>query len=373
MKWLARGKQSKSLYFQNEEEWPEVTVVMSVYNEEQVMEKKMECLLALDYPKEKLHLYIGSDCSSDQTNAIISRFAEQDARIHFFPFTQRRGKPGVINELVHRMKDHRPPASNHIYLLTDANVILAENTLRQLVRHYKDPEVMLVDANMISTGTRAEGISKSEDRYVSSEVQLKHREGLVWGRMIGPFGGCYSLRSTHYHDVPPRFLVDDFYITLKAFEQGGKAINDLEAFCYEGVSHDIWEEYRRKKRISAGNFQNLHTFRHLLKLPFDSLGFAFFSHKVLRWLGPFFIIGALVSSLILFLQSNIIYSILLLLQLVILLLIPLFDTILKKMNIHLQLFRNITYFNMMNVALLEGFFKYIKGIKNNVWEPPKRN
>ncbi len=352
--------------------WPHVSAVMAVYNEEAVMEEKLQSLLALDYPNELLDIYIGSDCSSDQTNSILASYSKQHTNIHFFPFEVRRGKPGVINKLVELLRQQRPPDPQHIYLLTDASVMLTPQALRKLVRHFEAKDMFMVDANMVNTGLSDGGIARSESKYVQTEVRIKHLEGQLWGTMLGPFGGCYALRSNYFEPVPPNFLVDDFYIAMRAFEQGGRAINDLEAICYEAVPHDIWEEYRRKARISAGNFQNLATFKHLLKKPFKPLGFAFLSHKVLRWLGPFFIIFALVSSAALAWQGNLWYHYLLYLQLAILVGVPLLDYGLKKLNIHLLILRNITYFFAMNAALLEGFFNYLKGIKTNVWQPPKR-
>lgn len=372
MKSLARGKSAPNNCFTTNDKWPRISVIMAVYNEEQVIEEKMECLLSLDYPNQEYELFIGSDCSSDKTNEILRTYAAENQCLHFFPFKERRGKPGVVNHLVEQIKAIYPLDQNHIFLLTDANVMLKKDLLLNLVKHFKDPEIALVDANMISVGTQSEGISKSEDHYVTREVRLKHHEGLVWGKMMGPFGGCYSIRADHFHPVPPKYLVDDFYINMKALEQGGKAINELKAECYEAVSHEMKEEYKRKKRISAGNFQNLHTFKHLLRFPLDNLGFAFFSHKVLRWLGPFFILFIIVCAAILSIAGNLFYQWMLISLGIGLIGIPLLDTLLKSLNINILPLRSINYFIMMNIALFEGFFKYLKGIKDNVWEPPKR-
>ena len=372
LKVLAKHKSLNSIQYTDEDEWPRVSVIMSVYNEEAVIEDKLKSLLDTHYPSTAYDIYIGSDCSSDRTNTILAKYADQFQHIHFFPFDQRQGKPGVVNSLVEIINKKHPTDPQHIYIFTDASVLLAGQTVRYLVRHFANENIFLVDANMRNTGLTKTGIAQSESQYVAAEVQLKYREGVVWGKMIGPFGGCYALRSNYYHPVPPTYLVDDFYITMKAFEQGGQAISDLEAICYEAVPQDIKEEYRRKSRISAGNFQNLATFGHLLLHPSRPLGFAFLSHKVLRWLGPFFIIFALISSGLLAWQGNLLYGLLLCLQLIILMLIPLLDNILKRKNVHLQGLRNISYFIAMNMALLEGFFKYLKGIKTNVWQPPKR-
>ncbi|MEL6863299.1 MAG: glycosyltransferase, partial [Bacteroidota bacterium] len=353
-------------------DWPLVTVLMAVYNEEKVIEEKLRSLLGVDYPKAKYQIYIGSDRSSDQTNAIIERYAAKHTFIHFYPFSQRQGKPGVINSLVEALSKRHSPNANQVYLMTDASVMLEVDCIRQMVRHFKHPEIMMVDSRMVSTGLKTAGISRSESQYVSSELRIKYREGLLWGKMIGPFGGCYALRSTHYHPVPTNFLVDDFYITMKAFEQGGLAIHEPKAVCFEAVSHDIREEYRRKSRISAGNFQNLRTFRHCLRLPFDALGFAFFSHKVLRWLGPFFIIFATLASGGLWALGHPFYAYVFGLILSGLILVPLLDYMCRLGSIHWLLLRNLSYFIIMNVALLAGYVRYRKGIKSGTWQPTKR-
>jgi hypothetical protein len=135
----------------------------------------------------------------------------------------------------------------------------------------------------------------------------------------------------------------------------------------------IYEEYRRKSRISAGNFQNLFTFPHLWWPPFNPLRFAFFSHKVLRWIGPFLIIIMVLSALTLSLYGNLLYKALLILLITVLIVAPIADYLLKKTGLNIMPLRSSRYFVMMNLALLEGFFKFIKGVRSNVWEPTKRN
>lgn len=376
LKILARNKSANATVFQSDTALPHVSVLMSVYNEATVIGSKIGSLLQLDYPSEKLSIWIGSDCSSDATNEVVATFTQRDERIHFFPFEQRRGKPPVINDLAEKaIQAHTNADGTHVFLITDANVIPARETLKALMKHFKNERIAVVDAHMVHTGVKAKGISKAEDQYISAEVQLKHREGLVWGKMIGPFGGCYAVRSDFFTPVPHNFLVDDFFITLKAIERGGHAINELTAICYEPVSHEIEVEYRRKARISAGNFQNMATFRALWLPPWRSaVHFAFFSHKVLRWLGPFLIASAALSCAFLAMPAeNLFYRYSFFSLVAACTLLPLLDSGLAKLNIHLRPLRAIRYFLMMNVALTEGFFKFLKGIKSNVWEPTKRH
>lgn len=373
LRFWCRNKQPNTLYFSEGDLWPLVSVICSVYNEEAVIVEKLESLLASDYPAGRLHIYLGSDCSQDATNQLVEAYAKKHSQVHFFPFPVRRGKPTVVNDLVKRANTEHGVSAQHVLLLTDANVMLAPSTLRRLVRHFKRPGLALVDAHMRHTGMRKDGISRAENQYISGEVLLKHREGMLWQKMMGPFGGCYALRSDYYSPVPPRFLVDDFFIALSALERGGGAINDLEAVCYEAVSHDMQEEYRRKRRISAGNFQNMVTFSQLWWPPVRPLAFAFFSHKVLRWLGPFFLAALYLIPAILGLLSNIVFGWLFMILAGGSALAVIADQVTRKIGWNILPLRGISYFLFMNMALLEGFFKYVKGIKSNVWQPTKRN
>lgn len=354
-------------------ETPTVMVLMAAYNEEVVIRQKLESLLALDYPADKLNILVGSDNSSDRTNEIVSGFAAKHPQIRLYSFSDRNGKPRIINRLVEEVKNQQTLSDQLMFLMTDASVMLEPQTLKRLVRHMRDPKVTLVDSNMKSIGLAESGISQSEHQYMSGEVMLKYRESILWQRMIGPFGGCYLMRSSYYKAVPPRFLVDDFYIAMKVFEQGGGAINDLEANCYESVSDEMSEEYRRKVRIGAGNYQNLMIFRHLLWQQPYPLGFVFLSHKILRWKGPFFIIFAFMSSAVLAMKGFELYKILFMLQVVGWIFLPLLDIILRKTGINIRLLRHLRYFVFMNFALLIGFKNYINGIQTSVWQPTKRS
>ena len=377
VRWAAKGKSNNAVVHQRNDQLPPVSFIMSLYNEALVIEEKLATLTATDYPSDQLRFYIGSDCSSDETNALVEAWASQMPQARFSPFPMRRGKPSVINDLIAQALEEVGPDPNHVLIVSDANVLLEKDTVYQLVKHFKNETIGLVDSNIQHPKQRkfdAGGIGASEDTYISREVQIKHWEGVAWGVSMGPLGGCYALRAKWFQPVPPHLLVDDFYLAMRVFEQGGQAINELDAICYEVVSNDIKEEFRRKKRISAGNFANLRLFRHLLQPIWKPLGFAFLSHKVLRWWGPFFIVMAYLSLAILAgVYHNQMYTILFLLATFGLWGIPLLDALLRRLNIHLKPLRYITYFNAMNLALLNGFFNYLKGDQHGIWQPTKRN
>ena len=82
--------------YQSITEWPAVTIVFSVFNEEKVIRRKLETILKSDYPKEKLHVLIGSDNSTDQTNQIIEEFISQNQNIILIKKESRNGKLKII-------------------------------------------------------------------------------------------------------------------------------------------------------------------------------------------------------------------------------------------------------------------------------------
>ena len=371
MKWLARKPSTVTLY-QNQEQLPEITVLMAVYNEAKVISQKMDSLLELSYPPEKLRFYIGSDASTDATNDLLQYYAEKDDRITFFPFVKRRGKPELVNELVRRCTLAYPPHQHHCYLMTDANVLLKSDCLFHLAKHFKDPAIGLVDAHMIHTGMELNDISTSEFTYINREVRLKHWESRAGKYMLGPFGGCYLLRSDLYVPVPNNFLVDDFYLAMQVFKQGASAINELAARCQEPVSHEMSEEFRRKVRISSGNFQNLVAFRSLWWPPTHRLGYIFFSHKILRWFGPFFLMMMLLGAIGIFLGTAQTIRYLFLFVILGMVLLPALDFFFEKLGIHFRMLRHIRYFMAMNIALFVGFIKFTHGIRSSIWQPTKR-
>ena len=362
VKFLANGKTFNYPELTHDE-LPQMSILVSAFNEEAVIAEKIESVFKSNYPLDKFELLIGSDNSDDTTNEIIQSYAEKHPNLIFNAYSKRRGKQNVVNDLFRLSK-------GSILILTDANVIFDKNTLLEIARPFTDENIGLVDTNMINRGLKKEGISHQEKAYISREVYIKQYESLIWGSMMGPFGGCYAIRREDYSQVPSNALVDDFYINMKIFEKGKLSVNNLEAKVYEDVSNDLKIELIRKIRIATGNFQNLKWFGHLLWPMNSGVAFTFLSHKVLRWLGPFFLLMSLISSALLW--SSSFYQLAFWVQLAGFF-IPLLDILLKKLNINSRLLRFITHFYSMNLALFIGLFRFSRGVKSGIWKVTKRN
>ena len=345
---------------------------MAAHNEESVIIEKLDSINNNDYPTDKVNIYIGSDNSTDKTNALITQYkAKSKYPIHFYVMPTRSGKIGTVNFLNKQIRAKHTITKEDIFISTDANVMFSSQTIQNLSRHFVDEQVGLVDSHISNTKVDSYEISKSESSYLSRETRLKHQEGILFGKLMGAFGGCFAIRSNCFIQIPSTLRVDDFFLTMSTMVAGYKAISDPEAICYEEAGSTFKEEFKRKRRISSGNFQNISIFKKYV-LPISSLGFVFFSHKVLRYIGPLLMILLFSTSLYLSIQGNTIMMFFLMAQLTWYLLIPVLDKMSELLGINILALRHVRYFNYMNLALLLGFKDYLNGIDSNIWEPTKR-
>ncbi len=359
---VARKKHINKNVFKSENEISSVSILIAAHNEQFIIKEKVISIINSNFPTDKIEIIIVSDCSTDNTNQIISELAEVFPFIKTHTLNRRTGKAGAINKLVDL-------ARNDILIITDANIIFSNNTIFNLVKHFKNDKIGLVDSNIVNSGVQKNGISLQEKTYISAEVNFKHAESKIWEKLMGPFGGCFAIRKSLFSPIPEHFLVDDFFVCMNILKNGSHSINDLEAVVFENVSNELSEEFRRKRRISKGNFINLFHFRNLLN-PFKQLGFIFISHKVLRWLTPLFLIMVFVSSYAL-ISKSIFYQLSFVLQ-ISLIILPFIDYILHKIGIHILVLRFITHFYSMNFAMLFGMFDYFFSSETGLWEPTKR-
>lgn len=345
-------------------EWPMVTVVFSVFNEEKVIRRKLESLLNLDYSKDKLKILIGSDNSTDQTNAIIEEFIAKHSNISLEKKHTRHGKLKIINELIDRTE------TEHL-IFTDANVFFEPQTVKALLYNLLVKEANMVCGNIHKFSPKNQGISGQEIFYMNFENQLKYQESLKYGFCVGVEGGCYAILKSNFVKVPDGFLMDDFFITLDVISKKGKVLFEPDALCFEDVNDSPLIEFKRKIRISLGNFRNLSYYKHLLFPIYKGFGFAFFSHKVLRWFTPFALLFSFVFSLIIsfyvpaFIIISVCYSLLII--------FPLMAIYLEKLNFKIPLVNSLGHFILMNFGLLLGYFKFVSASHESAWEPPKRN
>jgi cellulose synthase/poly-beta-1,6-N-acetylglucosamine synthase-like glycosyltransferase len=265
---------------------PDVTLIVCAYNEDEVIEEKMENSLAIDYPEEKLHIVVASDGSTDETNAIVERFTGK--RVTLFAYPERTGKIGAILQTVPRL-------SSEILVFSDANTMYAPDALRKLMRWFSDSSVGGVSADVIILNDET-SFGESESAYYRYERWIQQKEADI-GSIIGADGGMYAIRRELFRPPAPNIILDDFVISMNVALQGKRLVYDAEAKGYEksNISHLV--EFLRKSRVIAGAVQALKQAEGIPGTSHRGLFCAFLSHKLMRWFIPLMLVAILFANI----------------------------------------------------------------------------
>ncbi len=215
---------------------PSVTVIVAAHDEEDVIARRLENLLALDYPADRFEVVVASDASTDRTDAIVEEIAMGEPRVRLVR-APRGGKVAAQNLAVAQTE-------SEVVAFSDANATWAPDALRLLVRSLADPDVAYVCGRLRlerADGTNREGV------YWRFEMWLREQESRL-GSVTGGNGSIYAVRRSDYIDVDPRFG-HDLSLPYKLVQRGRRAVYDPEALAFEKPSTDLEDEYRRKVRM----------------------------------------------------------------------------------------------------------------------------
>ena len=337
---------------QDDSKLPRIAILVAAFNEEAVIAEKLSNTWALDYPADRLELWIGSDGSSDRTEDILREC--RDPRLRRTLFTERRGKISVLNDLMSQI-------DAEIVVMTDANTDLSPDSIRQLVKHFQDAYLGCVSGEL--SLTKSGGVS-GEGLYWKYESWIKRSESKL-GFLIGCNGGIFALRRELFTPLPASTIVEDFVITLRIVERGYRVRFEPLAKATEPACLSANAEMIRKIRIGAGGFQALGLTRNLLSPIHGFASFAYWGHKVLRWFVPFFFLTELVANI--FLWRLPIFQTSLILQAIGFLIALLASFAPAGVNLP-RWTRPISYFFLMNYALFRGFFRFVFDTQRVTWD-----
>ena len=261
---------------------PAVSLILPAYNEERHLPEKLQNLRALDYPADLLQIMFVSDGSTDCTNEIL-RDAESE-RIEVVYLPTRGGKAAALNQAV--------AVSRHgLLVFSDAATLFAGDALKKLVRHFADPQVGVVCGALQFRAT-AES-RQTEGVYWGYESMIRLMESRL-GVTLSGSGAIYAVRRQCFVPLSADTLVEDLIVPMNARALGYGVLYDPEAKATDFAASTVAGEFTRRVRIATGSFQVL---GRLLRAPLDArTKFAFLSHKALRWIIPFLLIGMLVTS-----------------------------------------------------------------------------
>lgn len=345
------SKLNKPLPLPTEINLPPVTMIISVYNEEAVIKARLENCLNLDYPRDKLRILVVSDGSTDATHAIVESYAEHGIQLKVV--SGRVGKTGTLNKVIPRL-------DTDIVIFTDANSMLRPDAITKLVRHFADPKVGAVCGELQFSGDAgAEGI------YWKYEKAIKEWESKV-STLTVLNGALYALRRQLHRPMNPQ-AANDFQHPLQMALQGYRSVYEPEAVAIEETGSDEAVEAKRRVRIISRGWKGMISHIQVLN-PFRTglFSFQFIARKLLRWLGPVFMLIALGANLAL--ASSPFYRGILLLQMAFYALASL-GAILQRLGLRFKPAYLPYYFCVINWAALKALIRVLSGKDSATWTP----
>jgi cellulose synthase/poly-beta-1,6-N-acetylglucosamine synthase-like glycosyltransferase len=338
---------------------PTVSLLVVAHDEAAVIDARIRNALALHYPPGKLEIVIASDGSIDGTNDIVARYADRGVRLLAFP--ENRGKAATLDAAVGHL-------TGDVVVLSDANTHMDPEAVRQLAAWFADPALGVVCGKLVltdpATGRNADGL------YWRYETFLKRCEGRL-GALLGCNGAIYAVRRPIFPPVPAGTIVDDFVIPLAARRATGcRLVYDPRAVAHEETAPGVGAEFRRRARIGAGGFQSLARLWPLLSPAHGWVSFTFLAHKVLRWLSPFALVAMLVLNLLVLDVPGMGWVLAGQLGFYALAVIAAWLPAGPRI---LRLARLTTLFAAMNLALLVGFVRWLRGSQGGAWRRTDRS
>jgi glycosyltransferase involved in cell wall biosynthesis len=256
---------------------PAVSIILAVHNGERYLTRKLDSILALRYPAEKLEILVVSDGSTDQTDRIVESYADKGVRLLR---VARRGKASALNAGIEA-------ARHAILVFTDVRQTLAPDSLALLLENLADASVGAVSGELVIL--RGGSIEEaSVGLYWRYEVWIRQRLSAI-DSIFGATGAYYALRRDLAVQLPAETLLDDMYLPLAAFFRGYRLIVDSRARMFDEAAK-LPDEFWRKVRTLAGNYQVLWAYPRLLLpgwLGGNRMWLHFVSYKFARLLVPF--------------------------------------------------------------------------------------
>ncbi len=339
------------------DETPEMDFLIAAYNEEEILEKKLRNTLELNYPREKLNIYVATDGSTDRTNQIVEGFFPA---VKLIKTDTHAGKIIARNESVKL-------SNSPILVFSDANSMYEKNALKELVKPFADPNVGAVCGELkLIPNDNDRYDDDIEAQYWSWERWLKKQESQFFST-IGANGSIYAVRRECYEFLPD-FAMDDLMVPVFVVLKGYKSVYQPSAVCYEKSTGRIDVEYRRHRRILARSLTSIWAFRKEISTAPIQFKFIFISHKLLRWLIPLWYQLLMLTTLA---APGVLSKI----AFFFMLSFELFGFfIVRRNDVYQRLTpggKRLSYAAGMLAAMIMGWVDFLKGKNYTVWQPER--
>ena len=356
-------KTSQDPILPDDDQLPDVTLMICAYNEEDIIREKMENIRQIDYPANKFCVMWVTDGSNDGSNDLLKRYPE--VTLVYSP--ERKGKAMAMQ---HGLKVNKA----EYVVFTDANTMLNANAIREIVRQFMKPNVSCVSGEKrVAARTNDQIAAEGEGLYWKYESTLKQWDSDLYSAM-GAAGELFAVKMSDYREAPTNALLDDFMMSMLIVKDGHRIAYTSEAYAMEYGSANMYEESKRKRRIAAGGLQSIWWLRSLMNpLKYPVVSFLFISHRVLRWsITPFTMLALIPLNIALVaLNAGIIYTVICILQLIFYAAAAL-GWLQTKTGRHGGLLYVPYYFLFMNVNVFRGISYLRSHSTSGTWEKAKR-
>jgi cellulose synthase/poly-beta-1,6-N-acetylglucosamine synthase-like glycosyltransferase len=338
---------------------PTVTFLITAYNEEDAIRTKLEETLALDYPRDKLEIMVASDGSTDRTDSIVEEFA--DRGVTLVRVEGRVGKTETQNQAVQKAK-------GDIIIFSDATTRYQKDAIRKLVQNYADPSIGAVSGRYEYINPTGGQVGFANIIFWKYENLIKRCQTKI-KTITGCCGCIYSVRRSLYTPLSSD-IISDLVEPLMILQKGYRIAFEPDALAHEETTEKSHEEFRMRVRVITRGMNGLLSVRTLFNpFKYSFVSFQLVSHKVFRWMIPFFLIAVLVSNL--FLLGNWFYTTTFVVQLCFYLL-ALLGFAAERFHKKNKLFSLPLYFCLVNTASVLAMLNLLKRQKATVWETARK-
>lgn len=336
---------------------PTVTIMIAAHNEEKIITKKLENILKLDYPKDKLEILVVSDNSTDRTNQLVQDFikANPNYKIRLFEVKERKGKTNAQNQ-------GQKTVRSEILVMTDANSMMKKNAIKELVAAFASEDISYVCGRLIFTNVNSSDVAESEYVYWSNDTKMREIESNIQTITAGN-GAIYACRNNEYYDFDPiksHDIAMPIYFALK----NRRAIFNPDAIAYEKASENLKDEFNRKVRMNRQILSMiLPDIRLLNVFKYRWYTYFYFGHRTCRYLLWISHLILLIANAFLVMESPIYLATFI--GQILFYLLAIFRLLSNISNKYLNL---IFYYCMTILAQWVGVYKIVTGQAKPFWE-----
>ena len=334
-----------------------VSVVLAVRDEEKHIEARLANFFDQDYPPELIEVIVVSDGSVDRTVELARSVG--DPRVRVVELERPEGKAQAVNVGVAR-------ATHEIVVFSDARQMFSRNAFIELVSALSDERVGGVSGELVVAGAEGSEVGEGVGLYWNYEKFIRRKESDV-DSVVGASGSIYAIKRSLFVPLPPNTLLDDFLVPMRIVLQGHRVVFERSAKAYDRAPERAAQEFSRKVRTLAGNFQALAFERRLLNPLKNRVFFQMVSHKLVRLVVPYFLVTAFVSNV--FLEGPLLKTILALQALFYL--SPLIRFTPLAPTRAGAIARVVWTFLVLNAAAVAGLWVFARGKEKDTWKRPR--